>query len=113
MRSEVGGTAVEIQAQTSGAAMLVVSYTVVYPEETPHMHLWGEAREAGAALAAGTSASGFAVRVSGPAAVPSGLRGTDGQAVRPIDFARLPFTVGGAGARCWWGRVKGSTWSRA
>ena len=27
----------------------------------------------------------------------------DGTPVVPIDFAMLPFTIGGAGSRCWWG----------
>jgi len=79
---------------------------VVYIEETPYMHLWWEAKEAGAALPPGTTASGFVVQVAGPASVTPGLRGMDGREVRPIDFGALPFTVGGTGARCWWGRVR-------
>lgn len=79
--------------------------TVVYPEETSSMHLWWEAEEDRAALPPGGSSEGFAIRVAGPGAVSPGLRGMDGRPVTPIDFAALPFTVGGSDGRCWWGRV--------
>ncbi len=78
---------------------------VVYPEETPYVHLWWEAKGNRAALPPGGSTSGFVTEVAGPSAVQPGLRGLDGGWVRPIDFGRLPFTVGGTGAQCWWGRV--------
>jgi hypothetical protein len=79
---------------------------VVYPEETSDMHLWWEAKDIGAALPPGRSTTGFVAAVTGPAAVPPGLRGMDGRVVRPIDLATLPFTVGGTGGQCWWGRVR-------
>ena len=79
---------------------------VVYPEETPDMHLWWEMKDGGAALQPGTTASGFVVQVPGPTTVQPGLRGVDGRLVRPIDFGSLPFTVGGTGMQCWWGRVR-------
>jgi hypothetical protein len=77
---------------------------VVYPEETSYMHLWWEAKDIRAALREG-STSGFVVEVAGPSTVRPGLRGLDGALVGPIDFGTLPFTIGGTGARCWWGRV--------
>jgi hypothetical protein len=79
---------------------------VVYPEETSYMHLWWEAKDISAALPPGGSTGGFVVGVAGPPAVQPGLRGMDGRLVRPIDFGTLPFTVGGTGAQCWWGRVR-------
>jgi hypothetical protein len=79
---------------------------VVYPEETPDMHLWWEMKDGGAALQPGTTASGFVVQVPGPTTVQPGLRGVDGRLVRPIDFGSLPFSVGGTGMQCWWGRVR-------
>ena len=79
---------------------------VVYPEETPDMHLWWEMKDGGAAVQPGTTASGFVVQVPGPTTVQPGLRGVDGRLVRPIDFGSLPFTVGGTGMQCWWGRVR-------
>src|SRR6266850_2167905 len=79
---------------------------VVYPEETSFMHLWWEAKDLKAALPPGGSTTGFVAVVAGPPAVSPGLRGTDGRVVRPIDFGTLPFTVGGTGAQCWWGRVR-------
>lgn len=82
--------------------------SVVYPEETSYMHLWWEAKDVRAALPSGGSTSGFVARVAGPAAVQPGLQGLDGRPVRPIDFGTLPFTIGGTGAQCWWGRVGGS-----
>jgi hypothetical protein len=81
--------------------------TVVYPEETPDMHLWWETRDRSAALQPGTTASGFVVQVPGPSRVRAGLRGVDGRAVQPIDFGSLPFAVGGTAMRCWWGKVRG------
>lgn len=80
--------------------------TVVYPEETSYMHLWWETKDVGAALPPGAATSGFVARVAGPTTVQPGLRGMDGRLVRPIDFGNLPFTVGGPGAQCWWGRVR-------
>jgi hypothetical protein len=113
---EPAGAAIEVRANVSGSDTLTVSYTVVnntrsgvawirigsagpertqlipqqipviksapsgwagavvYPEETPDMHLWWEMK--------------------------------DGRLVRPIDFGSLPFTVGGTGMQCWWGRVR-------
>ena len=79
---------------------------VVYPEETAYVHLWWEAKDIGSALPPGGSTGGFVVGVAGPSAVQPGLRGLDGGLVRPIDFGTLPFTVGGTGAQCWWGRVR-------
>lgn len=79
---------------------------VVYPEETSHMHLWWEAKDIKAALQPGGSMTGFVLAVAEASAVPPGLRGPDGRLVRPIDFGTLPFTVGGTGGQCWWGRVK-------
>jgi len=79
--------------------------TVVYPEETPYMHLWWESRDATAGLPVNAATGGFAIEVASPATVPPGFRGMDGNPVRPIDFGTLPFTAGGTGVQCWWGRV--------
>jgi len=51
------------------------------------------------------TAAPLAARVA-PTAVTPGLRHADGRVVRPIDFGSLPFTAGGPGPRCWWGRVE-------
>jgi hypothetical protein len=77
---------------------------VVYPEETAYVHLWWEAADSTPGLGPGGSLSSFVVRAAGASAVQPGQVGPYGP-VHPIDFARLPFTVGGPGGRCWWGRV--------
>lgn len=80
--------------------------TVVYPEESAFVHLWWETDDPAAALAPGVATGGFVVSAAGPTAVTPGLRHADGRVVRPIDFGSLPFTAGGPGPRCWWGRVE-------
>jgi hypothetical protein len=76
------------------------------------MHLGGETKEGAAALPPGAATSGFVARVAGPTTVAPGLRRMDGRLVRPIDFGNLPFSVGGTGAQCWWGRVRSAPGSR-
>lgn len=78
---------------------------VVYPEETAYIHLWWETVDTRTGIGPRSSASTFAIRVADPNAVRPGLIGTDGRPVQPIDFTRLPFTVGGSQGGCWWGRV--------
>ncbi len=77
---------------------------VVYPEETAYVHLWWETVGTRGGIAPGSAAHAFAVRSPGPGAVPQGQVGPYGP-VHPIDFATLPFTVGGSHGACWWGRV--------
>ena len=78
---------------------------VIYPEETAFFHLWWEVTEREHGIPSNGTERQFAIRAPGESAVTRGLVYADGRPVEPIDFTRLPFTVGASGGSCWWGRT--------
>ena len=78
---------------------------VIYPEETVFFHLWWEATTQEGGIGPNRTERRFAIRAPSEDAVTRGLVYPDGRPVEPIDFTRLPFTVGGSGGTCWSGRV--------